>query len=82
MNLTITRSAQKELDRLSDQVVLKISEKIARLSDNPFRQNSQKLAGGKGNRIRFGDYRIIYTVNSKKKEITVIKIGHRRDIYR
>ena len=82
MKLRITSKAQKELDRLEDKIALRISQKIYQLESDPYGQNSQKLGGGKGYRIRIGDYRVIYTVDKTAKTITVIRIRHRRDVYR
>ena len=82
MKLRLSSKAQKELDRLEDRIALRISQKIYQLSNEPYGQNSQKLGGGKGYRIRIGDYRVVYTIDKTAKEITVIRIRHRRDVYR
>lgn len=82
MKLLLTPKAQKELDRITDTVALRISNKIYQLENNPYGLGSQKLEGGKGYRIRMGDYKIVYVVDKKTKTIVIIKIGHRREIYR
>lgn len=82
MKLKLTSKAEKELDRLDDKTALRISQKILQLANNPFGSNSQKLGGGKGYRIRIGDYRVVYTVDKLTKTVTIIKIRHRRDVYR
>ena len=82
MKLLLKRSAQKELDNLPDKIALHISRKILELTNNPFSIGSRKLAGGKGYRVRIGDYRVVYTVDKSNKTIVVIKIGHRRDVYK
>lgn len=82
MKLILLKSAQKELDHLDDKIALSISNKILTLKDNPFGGNSKKLAGGKGYRIRIGNYRVIYTINKEKKIVSIIKIGHRKEIYK
>lgn len=82
MKLILLRSAQKELDRLPDNIAFHISRKIFGLANNPYTQGSQKLGGGKGYRIRIGNYRVVYTINKKSKTIIIVKIGHRREIYR
>jgi mRNA interferase RelE/StbE len=60
-----------------------LSAAIDTLADNPRPQGVQKLAGG-GNeyRIREGDYRVVYEIRDKTLVIVVIKLGHRKDIYR
>ena len=82
MQVLLSRGAQKELDRLNDNLALRISEKLSRLPNNPYGQNSQKLEGGKGYRIRIGDYRVVYTIDAEKQTILIIKVRHRKDVYR
>lgn len=82
MKLRLTSKAQKELDRISEKIALKISQKIYQLENNPYALGSQKLGDGKGYRIRVGDYRVVYTVDKTEKTITILKIRHRRDVYR
>ena len=82
MKILLSRSTRKELDRLNDALVLRINKKLTQLSNNPYGQNSQKLEGGKGYRIRIGDYRVVYLVNKESQIILIIKIGHRKDVYR
>ena len=82
MKLQLTSRAQKELDRIDDKIALRITQKIYQLENNPYGQNNQKLAGGKGFRTRLGDYRIVYTFDKVAQTITIIKIGHRREVYR
>lgn len=82
MKLYFVKSAEKELLKLDKNLAKRILERIYLLINNPYGQNSQKLGGGKGYRIRIGDYRVVYTVDKTAKEITVIRIRHRRDVYR
>lgn len=82
MKLLLSNSAQKDLDKLSDDVTLKVSKKLYELSVNPYMYGSEKLSGNKGYRIRIGDYRVVYIIDKRNKLITIIKIGHRREIYR
>ena len=60
---------------------LRIIGVIELLGENPLPPKSLKLSGRDGNRIRVGDYRIIYSFNSKWLSILTIKIGNRKDIY-
>ncbi len=82
MKLQFTSRAQKELDKIDDKTALRISQKIFQLENYPYGLDSQKLAGGKGYRIRLGDYRVVYTIDKVTQTITIIKIGHRREVYR
>jgi len=77
------QSAQKELKKLPKAVITKIVNSVESLSKNPFPLGSKKISGVEYTfRIRIGDYRIIYTVESERCIIEVIKIGHRKDVYR
>lgn len=82
MNISFVKSAEKELLHLNKNLGQRIFQKIGLLKNDPYGQNSQKLEGGKGYRIRIGDYRVIYTIDAKNQIILVIKIAHRRDVYR
>ena len=52
------------------------------LGDDPKPHGSIKLSGRDGRRIRVGDYRVIYEIDGDAHEVTVLDVGHRRDIYR
>lgn len=82
MKLFITKKAEKSLDKIPDSVAKNISENILRLSKNPFPTNSKKLQGKENYRLRVGVFRVLYTLDKKKKEITILRIAHRREVYR
>ncbi len=82
MKILFVKSAEKELLRLNKNLGQRIFQKISLLKNDPYGQNSQKLEGNKGYRIRIGDYRVVYTISNKNQTILIIKIGHRREIYR
>lgn len=78
-------SAKKEFDKLPSLVKDKIADAILFLSQNPFSEllKVKKLKGADElYRIRVGDYRVVYEVHQHTLLIVVIKIGHRKDIYR
>ncbi len=76
-------SAERELRKLGKSVIPRITKAIDALADNPFPHQSEKLSGSaNAYRIRVGDYRIIYTVENKVLLITIIRIGHRKEVYR
>ncbi|MEK7605588.1 MAG: type II toxin-antitoxin system RelE/ParE family toxin [Patescibacteria group bacterium] len=82
MKLILPRSAQKELDSLEDNVVLRISQKLAKLAQDPYGSDSHKLTGNNNYRIRIGVYRVVYSIDKTSQTITIIKIAHRREVYR
>ena len=80
--LFFKRSAEKELRRISEPDLRRVVQRIQSLSHQPRPPGAQMLKGqGKDWRIRQGDYRVIYEVNDSAQEVSIIKIGHRRDVY-
>lgn len=80
--LLIKPSAAKELENLPAKTRQKIVRKIQALAGDPRPHGSEKLSGEDLYRIRQGDYRILYAIEAKALSIVVIRIGHRRDVYR
>lgn len=83
-SLLIKASAGKELERLgtkSDR--LRIVDRIQALADDPRPRGCEKLAGYADRfRIRQGNYRVVYLVDDQRREITIFKVGNRKEIYR
>ena len=77
-------SAEKELNQLSLADYKKVRRLIDSLAENPFPHGCLKLEGfdSKLYRIRKGDYRIIYSVEHQIVTVTILKIAHRKDVYR
>ena len=76
-------SAIKELKKLDRKIIPKIINTIDKLSDAPLKNNSRKLIGSEHTyRLRVGDYRIIYSIENEFLIIEIIRIGHRKDIYK
>jgi mRNA interferase RelE/StbE len=81
--IEISSSAEKSLKKIPKKDINKIIESIQILAINPYPDGCRKLAGEENAfRIRQGHYRIIYEVEGKKLLILILKIGHRKDIYR
>lgn len=80
-SITISKTAQKQLDKLDDVIAAPLLDAIAGLADNPRPQGYKKLKGRDGYRVRQGNYRIIYDIFDKVLLISVIGVGHRKDIY-
>lgn len=77
------KTAAEELAALSKANQRRIAAKIDALRDNPRPPGVKMLAGGDTlYRLRVGDYRMIYSIDGKKLVVLVIRIGHRKDVYR
>jgi mRNA interferase RelE/StbE len=82
-SLNFKPSVEKDLRRLSKDVIARLLAHAEALKLEPFPRQAIKLSGAKGlYRIRVGDYRIVYEVDTKAKVITVHYIRHRREVYR
>ncbi len=80
-SLLILRRAQKELANLDKTEYERVRDAVALLVENPRPTKCKKLVGRDGWRIRVGNHRVIYEIDDIKREITVLHIGHRRDVY-
>ena len=80
----IKASAGKELAAVGSKVDrIRLVEKIEGLASNPRPHGAEKLAGYADRyRIRQGNYRVIYSISDSAREITIYKIGDRKEIYR
>lgn len=81
--LRIKRSAQKEIRRLPSQIRKAVVARIGRLIKDPRPNGVEKLREFENvYRVRVGKYRIVYGIDDRVVTITVIKVGHRKDVYR
>lgn len=81
--VVFTRSATKELESLPSTVIGKIIRKIEALSINPRPSGVKKIVGRIDLwRIRSGNYRIIYSIKQDKLVIEIIRIRHRKEVYK
>ena len=80
--ILIKTSAAKELESVPSRDRRRIVKKIQSLSSEPRPTGCEKLSGGEKYRIRQGNYRILYTIQDDVLIITVIRVGHRREVYR
>lgn len=78
----LKRSAAKDLEALPLQERRRVVRRIQGLASEPRPAGCEKLSGQEKFRLRQGDYRILYAVDDPEAEVTVVKIGHRRDVYR
>ena len=78
----ILRRARKELGDLPDNSRARVRDSVLSLSTDPRPRGSEKLVSRDGWRIRAGNYRVIYEIDDTTKVVTVLHVGHRRDVYR
>ena len=81
--ITIKASAQKELEKIQKPFRIKIISAISELADNPRPPGCKKLVNFDNHyRIRVGEYRCIYKIIDNQLIVDVIKVAHRKDVYR
>ena len=82
-SLVIERAAEKDMQRLPEDVHGRVSEAILQLKSNPRPHGSKKLTGMAGSwRIRVGDYRVLYDIADAVRIVRVYRVRHRKDDYR
>ena len=81
-DLLIKPSAEKELEGLPRKDRIRISRKIQQLAAEPRPHNCEKLSAEEKYRIRQGHYRVVYSIDDYEHVVLVVKIGHRKEVYR
>lgn len=76
------KSVVKDFKDIPKKDLRKIIIKIGGLADEPRPQGCEKLTGQERYRLRQGRYRIVYSIQDKEVTVWVVKVGHRKDIYR
>ncbi len=77
------KSAEKDLRKIDQQQIRRLVREVELLAKNPFASQYRKLRDTEHiYRIRVGDYRIIYEVDTKDKVVTIYYIRHRKEAYR
>lgn len=74
--------ARKALGRLPEETYVRILAAIQALANNPRPPGCAKLTNRDAWRIRIGGYRVIYEIDDTQQVVTVLEVGHRRDVYR
>jgi mRNA interferase RelE/StbE len=81
--IELTAAARRSLNSLPRAIAKRIDAKILGLGQNPRPPDAKKLRDRDGlMRTRVGDYRILYRVEDKRLVVLVVRIGHRREVYR
>jgi mRNA interferase RelE/StbE len=76
------KSVWKDFESIPKRELKKIIERIESLSENPRPPGSQKLSGQERYRLRQGRYRILYSIQDYELTVWVVKVAHRKDVYR
>jgi len=80
--IEVKRSAEKELRKLPKADVIRILTQIEALADDPRPNGSIKLTNQENYRVRVGKYRVLYSIEDDILTVYVVKVGHRKDVYR
>jgi mRNA interferase RelE/StbE len=76
------KSVQKDFDAIPKKDLKKILNRIETLTEDPRPPGCEKLSGQQRYRLRQGRYRILYSIQDDELTVWVVKVGHRKDIYR
>ena len=80
--IEIRRSVLKDLDSFPNKDVRRILSSIESLAENPRPPQCRKLSAEDKYRLRVGVYRILYSIEDDKLIVYVVKVAHRKDIYK
>lgn len=78
----ISKAVEKQILRLPSPVIDRVRDRLAELEENPRPPGVQKLHGRDAWRVRVGDYRIVYEIQDERLVVIVIRVAHRREVYR
>lgn len=77
-----TGKVEKAIARLPEDTYQRMNDAIDALADDPRPPSHEKLSGREGYRIRVGDYRALYQIDDEERRVDVVRVAHRRDVYR
>jgi len=80
--INFARSTKKDFKRINRQDAIRIVTAISLLADNPRPRGVKKMSGQDAWRIRVGEYRVVYDIHDNVITILILKIAHRKDVYR
>ena len=81
-HIELRRRAQRALDRLPKGDFEAVLDAVKGLANSPRPKGVEKIKSAGLWRIRQGDYRIVYSIDDSQMTVTILRIGHRREIYR
>lgn len=76
------KSVEKDLTAIPKKDLKNILQRIAMLAQDPRPAGHEKLTGQERYRIRQGRYRIVYSIQDEVLTVWIVKVGHRKDVYR
>ena len=82
--LLVSPQAEKDLKKLERSILIRIDRALLLLAKNPYSQGFEHIKDKRlaQFRVRIGDYRILYDVYIKSRMVYILRIGHRREIYK
>ncbi|MFY9180693.1 MAG: type II toxin-antitoxin system RelE/ParE family toxin [Kiritimatiellia bacterium] len=80
--IVLRKSVRKDLEPIPKRDVRRILDDIAELAKNPRPPQSRKLSGSEKYRLRCGVYRVLYEIQDAILIVCIVKVGHRREVYR
>ena len=81
-SIVVRKSVSKDLNRIPQRDAQRIIKAIGALSEEPRPPQSKKLSGDEKYRLRCGVYRILYEIQDDQLIVCVVKVRHRKDVYR
>jgi len=78
----LRESVLKDLEKIPKKDLRRILSRIKSLATDPRPAGHEKLAGQERYRVRQGNYRIVYSIQDDELTVWIVKVGHRRDVYR
>ncbi|MFN7905366.1 MAG: type II toxin-antitoxin system RelE family toxin [Pseudobdellovibrionaceae bacterium] len=80
--ILVHRDFEKEIKKITKKDVIRILEAIGSLATNPYQTGSQKISGSDAYRIRIGLYRVVYRISDGLLIVFILKVAHRKDVYK
>lgn len=78
----VRQSVEKDLAALPRKDLQRVLRKIETLGENPRPNGCEKLSGQEKYRVRQGRYRIVYSIQDKELTVWIVRVGHRKEVYR
>ena len=80
--IVLRKSVRKDLEPIPKRDIQRILAAIAELANDPRPPQSRKLSGSEKYRLRCGVYRVLYEIQDAVLIVCIVKVGHRREVYR